>query len=104
MKCQFECKSEEKIARLEKELAEFRAEINVYIKGLHDNIKDIKGTIDDLRIKQRPDAEIKEIVRETVKNIEDTRNRTGKTQMVLTEILRVVGTALAIIGGLQMFK
>lgn len=101
-KCPHECKSDKRIREAEQAITAIRAEMDVYIKQLTNNISDIKATVDSLKNKQMNKAEIREIVRETVKSLEENKLKDNSMRPIIFEILKLLGTALAIIGGMKI--
>jgi hypothetical protein len=100
-KCNFECKNEERIRKSENSITEIRAEMNVYIRQLNENVSNIKNVIENLKAKQLSEAEIKEIVRVTVQSIDESKDKDSRMYTISIELLKMLGTTLAIIGGIQ---
>lgn len=100
--CPHDCKNDKRLRDVEQGLAAIRAEMDVYIKQLSNNISDIKATVDMLKNKQLNQAEIKEIVRETVKSLNECTPKDNSMKPIVFEILKLLGTALAIIGGMKI--
>ena len=100
--CDHECKNEERVRLVEQGLIRIETETGVYIRQLSDNFNDIKLVINSLKNKQLNEAEIKEIVRSTVQSIDESKGEESKIYVITIEVLKMLGTALAIIGGMQI--
>lgn len=96
------CFNDERLRNVENTLTQVKAEINVYIRQLTDSVNDIKAVVESLKNKQMKEAEIKNIVRETVEEINNKANADSKMMKITIEITKILGTAIAIIGGMQV--
>ena len=98
--CNFQCRQEERILHLENGLTELKAEMRIYIRQLTDGVSDMKSVINSLRNKQLSENDVKTIVHETLDTVEQKSG--GPIFKITMEVLKMLGTALAIIGGMQI--
>jgi hypothetical protein len=102
--CAFKCKYEKKISELETKLAELNAETRIYIRQLGEDVEDIKKSIDNVKAQQISKAQIQVLINDIFSKLkkEEKENALPLTMKIIIELVKVLGTALAIIGGMNV--
>jgi hypothetical protein len=88
---------EGRIRNLENRVTDLSAEMRIYIKQTGENITNIRSLMEKLQTKQFSEHEIENIITRYRE-----REKDKGMQPIIMELLRVLGTAVVIIGGLQV--
>jgi chromosome segregation ATPase len=88
---------EDRIRNLENRVTDLSAEMRIYIKQTGENITNIRSLMEKLQTRQFSEHEIENIITRYRE-----REKDKGMQPIVMELLRVLGTAVVIIGGLQV--